>query len=203
MPILQGVQFPLRMVFKIFTFAPTVRITDATGRLILIVRQKFFKFKEHVEVFADEGRQVKVADIRADRIIDWSAQYHFTEPSGMQIGSTKRQGMRSLWRACYSVFNPGDAAPDFEIRETNPMAKLVDGIVGSLPFLGLLSVYLFHPSYAATRLANQQLTMKITKQPALLEGRFSIERPGNATDRETMNLVLAFFMLCLLERKRG
>ena len=133
MPILQGVQWPLRMSFKVLTFAPTVRIHDATGRLVIMVRQKFFKLREHVEIFADEQRTQKVAEIRANKIIDWSARYNFTEPDGRPIGSTQRQGMRSLWRASYDVYNPGDETPDFHIRETNPMAKFFDGLVGSIP----------------------------------------------------------------------
>ena len=203
MPILQGVQFPLRMSFKVFTFAPTVRITDATGRLVLVVRQKLFKFKEHVQVFSDEARTQLVAEIRADKIIDWSARYHFTEPNGQPIGSTKRKGMRSLWKASYDVFNPGDEVPDFEIRETNPWAKFVDGIVGSIPLIGLLSLYMFHPSYSATRSSDQQIVMRVTKQPAFLAGRFGVEKLAGATDREVLNLILSFFMLCLLERQRG
>ena len=203
MPILQGVQFPLQMRFKVLTLAPTVRIIDVTGRVILVVRQKLFKFKEHVEIFSDEARQQKVAEIRADQIIDWSAQYHFTEPNGKAIGSTKRKGMKSLWRASYDVFNPRDTVPNFEIRETNPWAKFVDGVVGSLPLIGLLSLYFFHPSYGATRLTGGQVTMKMTKQPAFLEGRFLVEKLATATDRETFNLILSFFMLGLLERRRG
>ncbi len=203
MPILQGVQFPLRMTFKVFTFAPTVKITDATGRVVLVVRQKLFKLKEHVEIFGDEARQIKVAEIRADKIIDWSARYRFTEPDGREIGSSKRMGMRSLWRVSYDVFNPGDEVPDFEIRETNPWAKFIDGLVGSIPLIGLLTLYLFHPSYGATRKSDGALAIKVTKQPAFLEGRFAIERVSAATDRETLNLILSFFMLCLLERRRG
>ena len=203
MPILQGVQWPLRMSFKIITFAPTVRIYDATGRMVVIVRQKFFKLKEHVEIFADEQRTQKVAEIRANKIIDWSPRYSFTEPDGRPIGSTQRKGMRSIWRASYDVYNPGDETPDFHIRETNPMAKFFDGLVGSIPLIGLITLYLFHPSYCATRLAGDVPVMKITKQPAFLEGRFLVEKLAPATDRETLNLILSFFMLCLMERRRG
>jgi len=203
MPILQGVQWPLRMSFKIITFAPTVRIHDATGRLVVMVRQKFFKLREHVEIFADEQRTQKVAEIRANKIIDWSARYSFTEPDGRPIGSTQRQGMRSLWRASYDVYNPGDETPDFHIRETNPMAKFFDGLVGSIPLLGLLTLYLFHPSYSATRLVGDVPVMKLTKQPAFLEGRFLVEKLAPSTDRETLNLILSFFMLSLMERRRG
>jgi hypothetical protein len=203
MPILQGVQFPLQMTFTVFSLAPTVKITDATGRLVLVVRQKLFKLKEHVDIYGDAARQMKVAEIKADRIIDWSARYHFLEPNGTPIGGSKRRGMRSLWKATYDVFNPGDETPDFEIHETNPWAKFFDGLLGQIPLLGLLTLYLFHPSYSAKRNTDGSMTMKITKQPAFLQGKFSVEKLAPATDRETLNLILSFFMLCLLERRRG
>ncbi len=202
MPILQGAQFPLRMSFKILTIAPKITITDATGRVILHVRQQIFRIREQVEVFADTERTQKVAHIQADRIIDWSARYQFAEANGTPIGATGRKGMKSLWRAHYDVFNPGDATPDFAIREANPMAKIMDGLIGSIPFIGLLSLYLFHPKYVATRSSGAP-AMSVTKVPAFLEGRFIVERLGPATDRETLNLILAFLMLTLLERRRG
>lgn len=202
MPILQGAQFPLRMSFKFFALAPSITITDATGRVILFVRQQILRIREQVEVFADTARSQKVAHISSDRIIDWSARYNFIETNGTPIGATGRKGFKSLWRAHYDVFNPGDAVPDFAIREANPMAKVMDGLIGSIPLVGLASLYLFHPKYIATR-ADGSAAMSITKVPAFLEGRFIIERLGPATDRETLNLILSFLMLALLERRRG
>lgn len=202
MPILQGAQFPLRMSFRFFALAPTITITDATGRVILYVRQQILRLREQVEVFTDSSRSQKVAHISADRIIDWSARYSFKEPNGTPIGATGRRGMKSLWRAHYDVFNPGDAVPDFAIREANPMAKVADGLVGSIPLIGLLSLYLFHPKYIATR-ADGSPAMSVIKVPAFLEGRFILERLGPATDREMLNLILSFLMLTLLERRRG
>ena len=202
MPILVGAQFPLTMSFKFLAIAPTITIYDATGRVLLVVRQQIFRIREQVEVFADTARTQKVAHISADRIIDWSARYSFIESNGNPIGATGRKGFKSLWRAHYEVFNPGDTSPDFGIREGNPMAKVMDGLVGSIPVVGLLSLYLFHPKYVATR-TNGTPAMSVSKVPAFLEGRFIIERLGPATDRETLNLILAFLMLTLLERRRG
>ena len=202
MPILQGAQFPLRMSFKFFALAPTITIYDATDRVIIFVRQQIFRIREQVEVFADAARTQKIAHISADRIIDWSARYSFTEANGRPIGATGRRGMKSLWSAHYDVFNPGDTIPDFAIREANPMAKVMDGLIGSIPVIGLLSLYLFHPKYIATR-SDGRPAMSVTKVPAFLEGRFLVERLGPATDRETLNLLLAFLMLTLLERRRG
>jgi hypothetical protein len=202
MPILQGAQFPLRMSFKFFSLTPTIAITDATGRQILFVRRQFFRLREQIEVFADQARSQKVAHIKADRIIDWSARYSFSEPNGAPIGAVGRRGWRSLWRAHYDVFNPGDSVPDFAIREVNPMAKVVDGLVGSIPIIGLLSLYFFHPKYAASRQEGSPV-LTLTKVPAFLEGRFMIEREGPSTDRETLNVILAFLLVTLLERRRG
>lgn len=202
MPILQGAQFPLRMTFKFFALAPCITISDATGRVLLFVRQQLLRIREQVEVFADTSRTQKVAHISADRIIDWSARYSFTGANGNPIGATGRQGMKSLWRAHYEVYNPGDSRPDFIIREANPMAKVMDGLVGSIPVVGMVSLYLFHPKYLATR-SDGQPVLSVTKVPAFLEGRFIVERHGHATDRETLNLLLAFLMVTLLERRRG
>jgi hypothetical protein len=202
MPILQGAQFPLRMSFKFFALAPTITIYDATDRVILFVRQQIFRIREQVEVFADAARTQKIAHISADRIIDWSARYSFTEANGHAIGATGRRGMKSLWSAHYDVFNPGDTIPDFAIKEANPMAKVMDGLIGSIPVVGLLSLYLFHPKYIATR-SDGCPAMSVTKVPAFLEGRFLVERLGPATDRETLNLILSFLLLTLLERRRG
>jgi hypothetical protein len=45
--------------------------------------------------------------------------------------------------------------------------------------------------------------MRLTKQAAFWEGRFQIEKLGEMTAREELNLFLSFMMLVLLERKRG
>lgn len=45
--------------------------------------------------------------------------------------------------------------------------------------------------------------MRLTKQPAFFEGRFQIDRLGELSPREELNLILGFLMLVLLERSRG
>jgi len=199
---LDGIVFPLRFTFRILTFAPRMDVVDAAGRPVLHARQKLFKLREHVEIFTDATRRTRLAEIRANKIIDWSARYSFKDAWGAEIGSVGRKGWRSLWRAHYEVFNPGDAAPDFTIREQNPWAKVMDGIFGQIPLLNVLTVMLFHPQYGATR-SNGAPALRLVKRPAFFQGKFDIEQPGPVTARETMNLVLSFIMLVLLERRRG
>ena len=158
--------------------------------------------KPHVEIFTDATRTTKLAEIRTNKIIDWSARYNFTDAWGGAIGSVGRKGWRSIWRAHYEAFNPGDSSPDFVIREENPFAKLVDGIFGQIPLLNFITAYLFHPRYLASRTSGEA-ALRLEKKPAFWQGKFSIEQVSELTPREIMNLLLSFIMLTLLERRRG
>lgn len=199
---LQGVQYPLRISFKVIAFSNQITVTDATGRSVLFVRQKLLKLKEHIEIFTDKTKSVRVAEIRANKVIDWSARYFFTEPDGAAIGSVGRRGWRSIWKAHYESFNPGDDVPDFSIHEENGWIKVADAVIGDIPIIGMLSAFLFHPSYSAAR-GNGAPVMRLTKQAAFFEGKFQVEKVGPMTPREELNLILSFLMLVLLERRRG
>jgi hypothetical protein len=199
---LTGLQYPLQLSFKILAFASQATVTDAAGRTVLHTKQKLLKFKEHVEIFTDRSRSTKLAEIRANKVIDWSARYFATDARGGAIGSVGRRGWRSLWRAHYESFNPGDDAPDFAIREENPGAKIADALLGEIPLVGLLTSYLFHPRYLAARSCGAP-AMRLTKKPAFFEGRFEITKHDELAPREEMNLILSFLMLVLLERRRG
>lgn len=199
---LQGLQYPLKLSFKILALASQATLADAGGRTILYTRQKLLKFKEHVEIFTDKSKATRLADIRANKVIDWSARYFFSDAAGGEIGSVGRKGWRSLWRAHYNAFNPGDTEPDFTIREENAGAKVMDSLLGEIPVVGMLTGFLFHPRYLATRINGEEM-MRLEKKPAFFEGKFELQKLGQLSPREEMTLLLSFLMLVLLERKRG
>jgi hypothetical protein len=199
---LQGLQYPLTLSFKILALASQATVTDANGRTVLYTKQKLLKFKEHVEIWTDKSKATRLAEIKANKVIDWSARYFFTDVEGAPIGSVGRRGWRSLWKAHYESFNPGSEPPDFSIQEGNPWTKVLDSLLGGIPILGMFTGYFLHPSYIATRL-NGPPAMRLTKQPAFWEGRFKIEKTADLTSREELNLFLSFLMLVLLERRRG
>ena len=199
---LAGIQYPLTLSFKIFALASQATVTDANGRVVLYTKQKLFKFREHVQIFTDKSQSTLLAEIKANKVIDWSARYFSTDAQGGEIGSVGRRGWRSIWRAHYETFNPGDNIPDYSIREENPWAKVADSFLGEIPLVGILTGYLFHPRYLAAR-ADGIPAMRLTKQPAFFEGRFKIEKLVDMTAREELNLFLSFMMLILLERRRG
>lgn len=199
---LEGIAYPLTLSFKILALASQATVTDANGRTVLYTKQKMFKFREHVEIWKDRNRSTRLADIRANKVIDWSARYFSTDAQGGEIGSVGRRGWRSIWKAHYETFNPGDNIPDFSIQEDNVWTKVADGLLGQIPLVGMLTGYFFHPSYTAKRSTGAP-AMRLTKRPAFWEGRFQIEKLGPMTPREELNLFLSFLMLVLLERRRG
>ncbi|NET69476.1 MAG: hypothetical protein F6K63_35985 [Moorea sp. SIO1G6] len=137
--------YPLTLSFKILALAPQLSVRDANGNLLFYVRQKLFKLKEAVTVFADEEQRDPRYYLNADRIIDWSANYNFQRNGGGSIGSIKRQGMRSLWKARYDISSGRNG--QMNIEEENGWIKVMDGLFGEIPIVGILSGYLFHPVY--------------------------------------------------------
>ncbi len=193
-------QYPLGLNFKIMALAPQISVTDASGQQVFYVKQKLFKLKEAVTVFGDAAQTRPLYTINADRIIDFSAQYHFTDPMGMPLGSVKRDGMKSLWRSRYNILN--GSSPNLVIREENPWIKVADGLFGQIPLVGMFSGYLLHPAYLVTRADNAGV-MRLVKLPAFFEGKFKIEKLADLSPAEETRILLSLLMMVLLERSRG
>ncbi len=197
-------QYPLNMSFKIVAVAPQIYVRDASGADRFYVRQKLLKLKEDIGVFSDSSKSQQLYTIKADRVIDFSARYNFTSTAdGRPWGSVKRQGMRSLWKASYQIF---DAAGQHThtITEGDPWVKVADGCMSSLPFLSLVSGYFFHPSYLIRQAGTDTPVMKLQKLPAFFEGKFQIEALApNITEEEEARFLLSYIMMILLERQRG
>ncbi len=194
--------YPLNLSFKVVALAPQIFVNDAQGSPVCYVKQKLFKLKEDIQVFSDQTKSRQIASIKANKVLDWSARYFFSDNEGNSIGSVGRQGMRSIWRARYDIFNPGDETADFKVQEENPWTKVMDGILGGIPVLGFFTGYFFHPTYVATR-ADGTPVMRVRKQAAFFEGKFTIEKLADLTPQEEVNLIYSFLMLLLLERSRG
>jgi hypothetical protein len=194
-------KYPVKMTFKIFAMAPQIYIRDASDDEICFVQQKLFRLKEHVVVHSDSAKSSTLCEIKADRMIDWSASYHFYDRSGVPFGSVRRRGMRSIFAAHYDILDEHDK-PLGTIKEENPSAKFFDAALGEIPVLGMLSGYLFHPKYILKGIDDQP-KMRITKQPALLEGKFSIDKLSEFDEVDELTFLMSFMMMILLERRRG
>ncbi len=192
--------FPLTLSFKKLALAPQISVTDANGELVFYVKQKLFKLKESVTVFGDREQTMPLYTIEADRIIDFSARYHFRDQNGNDIGSIKRQGRRSIWRAHYDIYN-GDQVVA-HIQEENAWIKVADALFGEIPLIGMLSGYVFNPTYLVSG-SDGTVVVKVKKQPSLLESSFTIEEAIDIDEAAELRTILSILMMTLLERSRG
>ncbi|HEX9941811.1 MAG TPA: hypothetical protein VGG03_07330 [Thermoanaerobaculia bacterium] len=175
--MLYPLQYPLTLSFKIVALAPQLYVRDAAGREILYVKQKLLKLKEKVRVFADSSQAQQIYEINADRWLDWSARYTSTDPQGRVVGSVRRLGARSLWKASYEIADE-TGHEIFRIEEENPWAKVLDGLLGEIPVIGAFTGYFLNPKYVVTRTGTNQPALRISKHRSFLESRFEIQDVG-------------------------
>jgi hypothetical protein len=199
-----ALQYPLHLRFKLVALAPQIYITDHTGQEILFVRQKVLALKEDVRVFSDSSQSREVYRIGADRILDFSARYHFTDSvTGRPLGSIKHKGLRSIWQATYLISDTNERETH-TIIEDNPWVKVADFFLSEIPIVGMFSGYFLHPTYTAMRLDTNQPVMRLAKKPAFFERFFDIEKLDNSlSEDEERLLLLSFMMKIQLERSRG
>ena len=193
-------QYPLELTFKFWSLSTQLSMTDAQGNLKFYIRQKRFKLKEEICVFADVQRNTQLYSIKADRIIDFSACYRFSEMSGTVIGAVKRHGMKSLWKAHYDILDNENVV--FTIQEENPWVKVMDTLFSELPIVGFFTGYVFNPVYVVQR-PDGRTVMRLSKRPSFLSRIFNIQPVDQISDREENQILLSLIMLLLLERNRG
>lgn len=193
--------FPLQLKFKKIALSPQISVADAAGRLLFYVKQKAFKLKEAVTVFADTEQTQPLYTINADRVLDFSARYHINEASGFSLGTLQRQGRRSIWSAHYEVLRGGGSV--MQIREENPWVKVGDALFSEIPVLGIFTGYVFNPAYIVSRADTGAPLMRVKKEAAFLEGSYSITRTGDLSENDERLAVLSVLMMVLLEKRRG
>ncbi len=192
--------YPLTLRFKILALAQQVWVQDSNQQLMMYVKQKAFKLKEAITVFADEAQTQPLYRIAADRVIDFAATYTISDADGTYMGAIREKGMRSLWRSRYEIVRGNDVL--FTATEENPWSKFANGLFEGIPVLGALSGYVFHPRYLLS--ASSGHAVRATKQAAFLESRFTLDRLEarlNAEDERL--LVIAAVTMIMLERRRG
>jgi hypothetical protein len=197
-------QYPLDIRFKLVALAPRMFVTDATGANVCFVSQKVMALKEDITVFKDESRSEELYRIKADRIADFTTTYHFTQSAlGKSLGAIKSKGWRSIWRATYEVTTE-DGALTHRIEEENPWVKVLDALMGELPVIGMFTGYFLHPAYAALDATSGQPVMRLQKQNAFFEGRYSLEKLDSSLSPEVeQRLMLSFMLMVQFMRRRG
>lgn len=198
---MEKIIYPLDLSFKIGTLSNDFTATDAEGLTIAYVKQKMFKLKEKVVVFADETKSVEKYYINADKWLDFNTSYLFTNTVGKSLGRVARKGWKSLWKAKYELYDEQDKQ-DLIIQEENAWVKVFDKLVGEVPILSFFTGYLFNPKYTITR-PDGVLVARLSKEKSFFGRRFSIEKLSEFEDGEEIRVFLGCMMMILLERHRG
>jgi len=195
------VTYPLTLTFKFLTISSYIRVVDATGQLVGYVKQRAFRLKEDVTIFADEAQVQPVYHIKADRMIDIGATYSISTADGRALGALRQRGMRTLWKATYDILDDAGSAVGL-IHEQDAWVKVVDVLVGAIPFVGFVIQQWVNPTYLVDG-ADAVTVLRMRKRPSLIERRFVVEQEAPLAPRLEPLALPAVLMVVLLERGRG
>ncbi|MES2569547.1 MAG: hypothetical protein V4710_05775 [Verrucomicrobiota bacterium] len=196
-------RFPLDFRFRLFTIAPQITVTDSAGSEVCYIKQKAFKLRESVTLYRDSSQSTLLGKIEADRIIDWSARYTFHDADGKPFGAVGRSGARSLWRSHYDIFDGASSKQSaMSIQEESVMKRMLDGLLGQIPVLGMFTGYFLNPTYKITT-TDGQLVARLRKKASFLDKHFQLEKLADLTAEQELEILLSCLMMTLIERNRG
>jgi uncharacterized protein YxjI len=198
---MQTLSFPLQFTFKVSTLSNDFVAKDANEQTIAYVRQKLLKLISEVTIYSDETRSDVIYQINANKWIDFSATYVFTDRNGRDKGRIARKGWASIWKAHYEIYDENQVQ-DLVIQEDNAWVKVADAFLNEIPILGIFTGYLFNPSYSVTR-PDGTVVARLKKQPSFWGRKFSVEKLGEFEPGEGERILLGLMMMVLLERRRG
>lgn len=93
-----------RQVFKLFGAA--FHVYDGEGNLLGYSKQKAFKLKEDIRVYADESLSQPLLTIAARNVIDFSAAYDMVDAqTGENVGTARRKGWSSIFRDSWELLD--------------------------------------------------------------------------------------------------
>ncbi len=198
---MKDLKYPIRFVFKISSFANDFTAKDADNNTVAYVRQKMFKLKEEISVFATENRTKLLFKIKADKWIDFSTAYSFTDSEGAELGKIARKGWASLWKANYEIIDQHEKL-QYHVREENPWTKVFDSLLGEVPILSMFTGYLFNPTYIVTDLEGNPI-VRLKKEASFFGRKFVVLKLAEIDNDDKERIMLGLMMMILLERRRG
>ncbi len=133
---------------KVFKLAGAVfKIFDEQGELCYYVKQKAFKLREEIRVYADEAMKDEVLLIKAKKVIDFSSTYDVIDSkTNQKLGALKRRGVKSIVKDEWIILNSQDAEIGKIKKDsmglalvrrllTNLVPQSFDGLIGDMKVL--------------------------------------------------------------------
>lgn len=94
-----------RHIFKLF--GASFDLWSLEGEMLAYSKQKAFRLKEDIRVYADLEQKIELLNIQADRVIDFAASYSVIDSTtGEKIGSLRRKGWASIMRDTWELLDP-------------------------------------------------------------------------------------------------
>lgn len=197
---MKELQYPLHFKFRITSLSNDFSATDANGKSIYYVREKMFSLRDIVMVYSDESKSELLYELRSNKLIDFQQTFSMTDRTGRVIGKVRRKSIKSLWRSTFNLMDAEDRI-DHTIKEKNPFVKFWDGLFGELPLIGMLSGYIFNPSYILEDDLGEQI-FEISKEPSFFGRKFKVLKL-TSKNIDDERLVLSLMLMVLMERSNG
>ncbi len=119
-----------RKVFKIL--GASFHIFDESGSIVGFSKQKAFKLREDIRVYANESMAEEILTVKARQIIDFSAAYDIVDArEGRKVGAARRKGFASIMRDSWEVLDEADR-PIARVLEDSMALALIRRFLSNL-----------------------------------------------------------------------
>lgn len=197
---MKDLKYPIHFKFRVTTFSNDFEATDADGRTIYYVREKIFKWRDHIMVYRDGSKSEMLYEFVSNKLIDFQQTFTIYDRNKRVIGKVRRKSIKSLWRSTFNLLDENDQH-DHTITEKNPWTKFWDGLFGELPIIGMLSGYVFNPSYILKNQFGEPI-FEIRKEPSFFGRKFTVYKQ-TTKDIDDERFVLSLMLMVLTERTNG
>lgn len=162
----------------------------ADGQLLLYSKQKAFKLREDIRVYADETMAEELLTIKAPKILDINAVYNVVDAtSGEAVGALKRKGIKSIIMDEWLFLSP-DGTEVGNLKEVSLLAALASRWIALIP-----------QSYSISASGQPMASLKQRFNPFLLKYDMTVVDPTGAIDRRL--LIAAGTLLMGIEGRQG
>ena len=94
---------------KVVALTGKIHVYDERENLVAFTKQKAFKLREDIRIFADEAEQEPLLSINARQIIDIGATYDVRTADGASLGALRRKALASIVKDQWKILADGDA----------------------------------------------------------------------------------------------
>lgn len=196
------ISFPLSIRFKLLAWDSTIYLQDHSGKEILFLKKAPFRLREKISIYTDSTKQTKRWTISTSQIIDLGATYEVFDEEKQQVAfRIKHSGWSFLWRTRYTILDLQNN-PIAEIKEDNPWIEVLNAFLEEVPYLGILSIWLFHPTYTLKDKHGVPVLI-LKKKPSLFERRFTVEQGQDSSLLEEDAAIVSVLLTVTFRRSQG